>query len=140
MRKKKAPAGDPRLLRPEMLKGATVIWSNVPQADPPRWMEGFGELKHLRKETARIQARIEAYNAQEDIFAEQLREVKAPPSKPHPLKAREARTKRPNISPRKIAQKNSPARDSKASPRKTPKKPAPAEAPQRSRRRKAPRA
>jgi hypothetical protein len=32
----------------------------------PAWMQGFGKLRHLRKETARIQARIhEAFEAVE---------------------------------------------------------------------------
>ena len=29
-------------------------------AAPPKWMEGFGKLRRLRKETARVQAAIDA--------------------------------------------------------------------------------
>lgn len=33
--------------------------SPKPMRSEPAWMGGFGKLRHLRKETARIQARIE---------------------------------------------------------------------------------
>jgi hypothetical protein len=36
------------------------------RSDEPAWMQGFGKLRHLRKETARIQERIhEAFEAVE---------------------------------------------------------------------------
>lgn len=43
----------------EALQDKLAMTGNAAGAEP-QWMKGFGKLRHLRKETARIQKRIDA--------------------------------------------------------------------------------
>ena len=43
----------------EALQEKLATNTNMVQRGEPAWMEGFGKLRRLRKETARIQARID---------------------------------------------------------------------------------
>lgn len=42
----------------EALQEKVAPRGSTPRSAEPEWMQGFGKLKHLRKETARIQERI----------------------------------------------------------------------------------
>lgn len=42
------------------LRDKLAAQGNPSSAAEPRWMQGFGKPKHLHKETARIQARLDA--------------------------------------------------------------------------------
>ena len=43
----------------EALQEKLAVRGRRPDADAPAWMRGFGRLRHLRRETARIQRRID---------------------------------------------------------------------------------
>jgi hypothetical protein len=43
----------------EALQEKLAIHTSTVRAGEPEWMQGFGELRRLHKETARIQARID---------------------------------------------------------------------------------
>lgn len=48
----------------EALQEKLAVNAGAPRASEPEWMQGFGKLRRLRKETSRIQARIdEAFEA-----------------------------------------------------------------------------
>jgi hypothetical protein len=50
----------------EALQEKLAARTKIGQAEDPEWMQGFGALKRLRRETARIQERIdEAFEAVE---------------------------------------------------------------------------
>lgn len=42
------------------LRDKLAAGSGPPRATEPAWMQGFGKLKRLRKETARVQATVDA--------------------------------------------------------------------------------
>lgn len=43
----------------EALQAKVATQANHTRSDEPAWMQGFGQLRRLHNETARIQARIE---------------------------------------------------------------------------------
>ena len=45
----------------EALQEKLAAHADKPQPGEPAWMQGFGEMHRLRRETARIQARIDKH-------------------------------------------------------------------------------
>jgi len=43
----------------EALRDKLMLGSGLTRADEPEWMQGFGKLKRLHKETARVQSMID---------------------------------------------------------------------------------